>query len=76
MARKGKLEEIISKALYADHPKLYTIAYRDFDHVKEVSLQEFMKISEDFQTIPMSRIEYVKRLGEVVYRKIGTVRSP
>lgn len=69
MARKGKLQEIISKAMYADDTKLYTVAYRDFDTMKEVSLQEFLKLSEDFQTIPASRIVYVKRLNEIIYRK-------
>ena len=29
--RKGKLEEILSKAIYADNPHLYSISYRDFD---------------------------------------------
>jgi len=70
MVRKGKLQEIISKAIYADDTKLYRVAYRDFDTVKEVSLQEFLKLSEDFQTIPASRIVYVKRVGEIIYRKV------
>ncbi|MGI0036911.1 MAG: DUF504 domain-containing protein [Nitrososphaera sp.] len=69
MVRKGILQEIISKALHADDPKLYNVAYRDFDEVKEVSLQEFLKLSEDFQTIPASRIIYVKRSDEVVYKR-------
>ena len=69
MVRKGRLQEVISRALHADDPKLYTIAYRDFDHIKQVSLQEFLKLSEDFQTIPASRIIYVKRSNETVYKK-------
>ena len=69
MVRKGRLHEIISKAVYADDPKLYTIAYRDFNEIKEVLLQEFLKLSEDFQTIPASRIVYVKKLNEIVYRR-------
>ena len=69
MVRKGRLQEIISKAVYADDPKLYTIAYRDFNEIKEVLLQEFLKLSEDFQTIPASRIVYVKKLNEIVYRR-------
>ncbi len=71
MARKGKLQEIISRALHADDPGLYTVTYRDFDELKEVSFQEFLKLSEDFQTIPASRIVYVKRLNEIVYRKVN-----
>ncbi len=69
MARKGKLQEIMSRALHADDPRLYSVTYRDFDELKEVSLQEFLKLSEDFQTIPASRIVYVKKLNEIVYRK-------
>jgi uncharacterized protein (UPF0248 family) len=69
MVRKGKLQEIISKALHADDPKLYMIGYRDFDEIKQVPLQDFLKLSEDFQTIPASRIVYVKRSNEIVYRR-------
>ena len=69
MVRKGRLQEILSKAMYADDPKLYTVAYRDFNEVREVSLPEFLKLSEDFQTIPASRIVSIKRLNETVYKK-------
>ncbi len=69
LVKKGKLEEIFSKALHADNPKLYTIVYRDFDELKEVSLLEFLKLSEDFQTIPASRIIYVRRLNETLYER-------
>jgi uncharacterized protein (UPF0248 family) len=69
MVRKGKLQEILSKALHADDPKLYTVAYRDFDEVKQVSLQDFLKLSEDFQTIPASRIIYIKRSNEIIYKR-------
>lgn len=69
MVRKGKLQEIISKALYADDPKLYSVGYRDFDEIKQVSLQEFLKLSEDFQTVPASRIVYIKRSNEIVYKR-------
>jgi hypothetical protein len=68
MVRKGKLQEIISKAIYADDPKLYTVAYRDFNEIKEVSLPEFLQLSEDFQTIPASRILSIKRLNKTVYK--------
>jgi len=70
MVRKGKLQEIMSRALHADNPRLYTVAYRDFNELREVSLQEFLRLSEDFQTIPASRIVYVKRLDEIVYEKV------
>lgn len=69
MVRKGVLEEIISKALHADDTALYTVAYRDFDEIKEVSLLEFLHLSENFQTIPASRIVYVRRANEILYKK-------
>lgn len=75
MARKGKLQEVMSRALHADDPGLYTVAYRDLDQIREVPLQEFMQLSENFQTIPASRIVYVKRLDEVVYRKAGRSKA-
>ena len=67
--RKGKLEEILSKALYADNPHLYSISYRDFDSVVELPLLEFLKISEDFDVIPASRIIVVSRGIQELYRK-------
>lgn len=68
--RKGKLEEIISKALYADNPDLYSISYRDFDSVVQVPLVEFLKISENFEVIPASRIIVVSKGGQELYRKV------
>ncbi|NOJ30160.1 MAG: DUF504 domain-containing protein, partial [Nitrososphaeraceae archaeon] len=53
---KGKLEEIISKAIYADDPALYTVKYRDFENIKAISLPEFIELSMNFQLIPASRI--------------------
>ena len=67
--RKGKLEEILSKALYADNPHLYSISYRDFDSVVELPLLEFLKISENFDVIPASRIIVVSRGIQELYRK-------
>ena len=46
MTRKGRLEEIFSKALYADDAALYSVSYRDFENIVEVPLQEFLKLSE------------------------------
>jgi hypothetical protein len=69
MGRKGRLQEIFSKAIHADNPALYTVAYRDYAEIKEVPLLNFLKISEDFQTIPASRIVYVRRLKEMLYTK-------
>ena len=71
MARKGRLEEIFSKALYADDPAMYSVSYRDFENIVEVPLQEFVELSEAFQLIPQSRIVLVKKGHQVLYRKHG-----
>jgi hypothetical protein len=69
--KKGKLEEILSKALYADNPQLYSISYRDFDSVVQVPLLEFLKISENFEIIPANRIIVVSKDGEALYKKFS-----
>lgn len=72
MARKGRLEEIFSKALYADDAAaLYSVSYRDFENIIEVPLQEFVELSGQFQVIPQSRIVLVKKGDHVLYRKHG-----
>jgi uncharacterized protein (UPF0248 family) len=69
--RKGKLEEILSKALYADNPHLYSISYRDFESVVQVPLLEFLKMSENFEVIPTNRIVVVSKGGDVLYKKFS-----
>jgi hypothetical protein len=69
--RKGKLEEILSKALYADNPKLYSVSYRDFESVVQIPLLEFLKISENFEIIPANRIIVVSKDGEALYKKFS-----
>ena len=71
MARKGRLEEIFSRALYADDAALYFVSYRDFESIVEVPLQEFVGLSENFQVIPQSRIVLVKKGSQILYRKHG-----
>ena len=71
MARKGRLDEIFSKALYADDATLYVVSYRDFDSIVEVPLPEFVELSENFQIIPQNRIVFVKKGDQVLYRKHG-----
>ncbi len=66
--RKGVLEEVFSRALHADDPQLYTVTYREFDAAREVELLEFLELSDNFETIPITRIILVKRRGEVLYR--------
>jgi len=69
--RKGRLDEIFSKALYADDAALYSVSYRDFENIVEVSLPEFVELSENFQVIPQNRIMLVKKGDQVLYRKHG-----
>jgi uncharacterized protein (UPF0248 family) len=71
MTRKGKLEEIFSKALYADDVSLYSVSYRDFENIVELPLQEFVNLSENFALIPPNRILLVKKKGQVIYQKYG-----
>ena len=71
MARKGRLKEIFSKALYSDDATLYSISYRDFENIVEVSLPEFLKLSENFTVIPQNRIMIVKKYDRVLYQKHG-----
>jgi hypothetical protein len=73
--KKGKLEEILSKALYADNPQLYSISYRDFESIVDVSLLEFLKISENFNVIPANRIIVVRKEGHELYRKYLGVKG-
>lgn len=69
MPRKGRLAEIFSKAQYADNPASYTIGYLDFDVVREITLPEFIKESDNFETIPITRIQFVKKGNRVLFRK-------
>jgi hypothetical protein len=71
VARKGRLDEIFSKALYADDATLYSISYRDFENIVEVPLPEFVKLSENFTIIPQNRIMLVKKHEQVLYHKHG-----
>ena len=71
MPRKGRLDEIFSKALYADDASQYLVSYRDFDSIVDVPLPEFVKLSEGFAVIPQSRIVMIKRSDQVLYRKHG-----
>jgi hypothetical protein len=72
MTRKGRLEEIFSKALYADDVALYSVSYRDFENIVEVPLQEFLKLSENFTLIPQNRILLVKKKGKYYIKSTGT----
>ena len=69
MVKKGKIEEILSKAQYADDPVLYKIYYRDLQTIKELTLPDFIEESNNFETIPITRIEMIKRGNETLFKK-------
>ena len=68
-AVKGRLEEIISKALYADDPRLYIVEYRDFDRIEKCALKEFLARSGKFTVIPASRIVRISKEGRVLFER-------
>lgn len=67
--RKGKLEEILSKARFYDDINLYQVSYRDFDNITSVTLKEFIYLSSNFESIPISRIVKIKKGPDVIYSK-------
>jgi len=69
MTRKGKVSEILSNAIYNDDPNLYIVGYLDFNEIKETTLPEFFKVSENFEIIPATRIVYIKKENNVLYSK-------
>lgn len=76
MTRKGVVTEIFSKALHYDNPDLYFVGYLDFNVIKESRLTEFLKISENFETIPATRIVYIKKDGKTLYYKSNNEKNP
>ena len=73
--RKGKLEEILSKAKFYDDIDLYRVSYRDFDRIVSMTLKEFIFLSSNFESIPISRIVEVKRGSNVIYSKSNLQRD-
>ena len=69
MAKKGKIEEIFSKAIFADDAKKYIISYRDFEKIRETTLPNFIKESNNFQTIPITRIELIEKNHRILFEK-------
>ncbi|MBM3895754.1 MAG: DUF504 domain-containing protein [Thaumarchaeota archaeon] len=66
---KGKIKEIISKAKFGDNMSDYKIVYRDFERLVEISMDEFLKISDNFEAIPMSRIQIIKKKNKILFQK-------
>ena len=69
MPKKGLIEEIFSKAIYADNPSNYVVTYRDFEHFKQIDLKEFVFLSENFQLIPITRIIKIEKGETILYQK-------
>lgn len=67
--KKGIIEEIFSKAKFADNPNQYKVFYRDFEQTVEKTLPEFVKESDNFQIIPISRIERIERNNSILFEK-------
>jgi uncharacterized protein (UPF0248 family) len=73
--RKGKLEEILSKARFYDDIDLYQVSYRDFDNITTVTLKEFIYLSSNFESIPISRIVKIKKGPDVIYSKSNSQKN-
>ena len=65
--KKGKLQEVLSKAIYADDPSLYSIFYRDYNTIITTTLVKFMILSRNLQIIPATRILKIMRKEQIVY---------
>ncbi len=76
MVRKGKIAEIFSKALYDDDPKSYQVGYVDLGIIKETTLVNFLKLSENFEVIPATRIAYIKKENKTLYIKTWNKKAP
>lgn len=73
--RKGKLEEILSKAKFYDDIDLYQVSYRDFNSVVTVTLKEFIFLSSNFESIPITRIVEIKKGSSVIYSRSSPQRD-
>ncbi len=69
MVKKGKIEEIFSKARFADEPSAYKVFFRDFETIREVTLPDFIIESNNFETIPITRIEMIKKDDKILFKK-------
>ena len=69
MTKKGVINEIFSKARFGNEAETYKIFYRDFEKIIEVTLPEFIKVSENFETIPISRIKKITKNNTILFEK-------
>jgi len=72
MTKKGKIEEIFSKARFADEASLYKIVFRDFETLRELTLPDFIIESNNFEIIPVNRIELIKKGVNILFKKSKT----
>ena len=70
MTKKGVIDEIFSKARFGNEAETYKIFYRDFEKIIETTLPEFIKVSKNFETIPISRIKKITKNNTVLFEKI------
>lgn len=71
MAKKGIVEEIFSKAKFADESQPYKIFYRNFERIVETSLPEFLVQPDNLQTIPISRIKKINNNTVLLEKKLA-----
>ena len=69
MAKKGLIQEIISKAKFVDDTDEYKITYRDFEFLREMTFTDFMKESKNFEKIPIWRINMIKKNNKILFKK-------
>ena len=69
MTKKGIVEEIFSKAQFFDHNEKYLIFYRNFHKVYKQELKKFVIDSDNFQTIPASRIIRITKNNKILFEK-------
>ena len=69
MVKKGIIEEIFSKSRFSDESSLYIVSFRDFEKIREITLPEFIKESDNFQKIPSSRITRIRKNNTVLFEK-------
>jgi uncharacterized protein (UPF0248 family) len=67
--KKGKLEEILSYALYADNDiSRYSVIYRNYDQFVEIPLATWVELSKE-ENIPQHRIHQIKKNGKIVFKR-------
>ncbi len=71
MVKKGVVEEIFSKARFSEDSKFYVVSFRDFEKIREITLMQFIKESDNFQKIPSSRITKIRKNNTILFEKIS-----